>query len=550
MFDGIGDDTEVWRGRAAYLAGPKPSEDMPDDGQERHIGPLINHGSNPYLRYKVHLPLVPGRVLSSVVAVKRPESAELVAKALPYWEQLHHHLGAVARQQLKTDATVLSDLLGDIGHEFTALVASGFKKEAKEVSGLMGYLETVLSSMKSYPTLEDCVIESAKRTLSFVDNAELGHDLLIAGGITASLSSRNLSAGCFQLADERGTRSRDVIAPFHPFLIGRLRPEFVRSVSDSGTDPETAETCMIAHGGRELGLLLSDLCSKQNAAVYVKTIARRADTYGKLDLDGKLAIRLRPTAVCRLALPQGMSPQDCLVLYSEQANGIEFRAVYTVTPATEYTHVQDFIVDAGSILLSYAPGWSSERDGLSRLSERVLRLRSPMDAMGDAAILGYAVCDRSIVAAMAARVRRHSKTSWAKEAPFHRVRVAYSKETGAVIVVVRICGSESHFGVPYDRVIRKLKAKRDRVLQHLHRDPKTGQSMALFHFNDNVEVPAWPEFARAARAVLNRRIEIHDRIGSQVEFLRAVGTEIWNGEKMSSEYSRGAAPDFEALLED
>ena len=130
MFDGIGDDTEVWRGRAAYLAGPKPSEDMPDDGQERHIGPLINHGSNPYLRYKVHLPLVPGRVLSSVVAVKRPESAELVAKALPYWEQLHHHLGAVARQQLKTDATVLSDLLGDIGHEFTALVASGLDRKS------------------------------------------------------------------------------------------------------------------------------------------------------------------------------------------------------------------------------------------------------------------------------------------------------------------------------------------------------------------------------------------------------------------------------------
>lgn len=553
MFDGIGDNTEVWRGRAAYLAGPKPLEDATDNDRElREAGPLINSLSNPYLRYKVYLPLVPGRVLSSMVAVKRPDAAALIAKALPHWDNLHH-LGAVTRQQLKTDGIVLSDLLVDMGHEFTAFVTNGFKKEAIVISNQMDGLESVTSSMGSYPTLEDCVIESAKRTLAFVDNAELGHDLLIAGGIIASLVSRNAPTGMFQLAEKNRSQFSNIRPSFHPFLDGRPRLGFVKSIAKSGIDPETAESCMVAHGGRELGLLLSDLCTNEDAAVYVKTVERQWDT-SKLDLDAKLAVRLRPTTVCRLALPQGLSPQDCLVLVSERADGLEFpasEAVFMVTPATEYTHVQDFIVDGGTVLLSYAPGGSVERADRSRLSERVLKLRAPVDAMADVAISGDAVCDRAIAAAMALRARAHSKTLWAKHALFHRVRVAYSKETGAVIVAVRICGSESHFGIPYARVIRKLKEKRDRILAHLHRDPETARSMGRYYYDDNGEVPAWPEFARAARAVLSRKVDSSDRIENKGEFLRAVGSEVRNGERRTSWMSRAAARfEFHPLIED
>ncbi|MCZ7861165.1 hypothetical protein O9X98_07065 [Agrobacterium salinitolerans] len=548
MFDGIGDNTEVWRGRAAYLAGPKPVDHTSEDYQQRRkAGPDIYHRPNPYLRYKVHLPIVPGRILSSVVATKRPDAAELIGKALPHWASLHC-LGARIREQSQTDEMVLSDLLVDMAREFTTFVTNGFKKEARVISNQMGDLEAITSSMGSYPTLEDCVIESAKRTLAFVDNAELGHDLLVAGGVIASLISRH-ATNMFQLA-ESGSRVPNVRSTFHPFLNGIPSPLFVKNVAKCYGDPETAEPCMVAHGGRELGLLLSDLCTNEATAVYVKTIARQSDS-SKLDLDANLAVRLRPTTVRRLALPQGLSPQDCLVLVSERSDGLEFPAsgtAFMVTPATEFTHVQDFIVDGRSVLLSYAPGWSEERADRSRLSDRVLKLRSPVDAMADVAISGDAVCDRSIAAAMAVRVRTHSKTSWAKQALFHRVRVAYSNETGAVIVAIRICGWESHFGIPYDRVIRKLKEKRDRVLAHLHRDHETGHLMARYLYDHNGEVPAWPEFARAAHAVLSREINNYDRIENKDEFLRAVGSEVRNGQRRPFLMNR-AALDRRPLME-
>jgi hypothetical protein len=556
MFDGIGDNTEVWRGRAAYLAGPKPLEDAVDNGQgQRKTGPLINHAQKPYLRSKVYLPLVPGRLLSSMVAIKRPDAAELLVKVMPHWDSLQN-LCAVSRVHVKTDAMVLSDLLEDMGCEFTTLVSSGFKKEAKAISSHMGDVESLISSIDSYPTLEECVVEAAKRTLSFVENADPGHDVLVAGGITVALASTNTAMGTFQLAEKVRPSFGNRRPTCHPFLGGKVKAEFLRSVTTSGIDPETTETCMTAHGGRELGLLLSDLCSKQDAAVYVKTIARNSDVYGKLDLDATLAVRFSPTSVCRLELPLGLSPQDCLVHFSEHANGIEFpvaATLFTVTAATEYTHLQDFIVDGGAILLSYVPGWSAEGADKARLSERVLKLRSSVDAVRDVAISGEAVCDRSIAAAMAVRVRTHGQTPWARKAPFHRVRVAYSKESGAVIAAIRVCGSESHFGIPYDRIIRKLKEKRNRSLKHIHRDPDTGRKMmrARYYGCGDAEVPSWPKFEQAARAVLSRKIDDFERIETESDFLREIGSEIWKGDNRPLQNSRAMIEvDFDPLMED
>jgi hypothetical protein len=559
MFDGIGDNTDLWRGRAAFLAGPKPAKQTDDvlegkaSAPPRQPGPAYREIEGHYLRYETHLPLVPGRMLASWVAANRPEAAGLITMALPHWDNLRL-LGATPRELLDTDGQVLEGLMEDMGREFGTLLAGGFKKEAGSLSDLMDEVEAITADLGSYPSLEDCVIEAAKRTLAFVENADIDIDVLTADGIEVSRSSRHGRFGFDHVVENRSTRRAAFAA--HPFLGSGRAHEPIKPLTASGIDPETGEETMTATSGRELGLLLADLCSDEAVTVYVKAFAQYATTIHRLGLASKLGTSLRLSSVSKLELPQGLSPQDALMAYSMRNGEVAFPlsgAVFAVTVSGGYTHIQDFIVESGSILFSYAPGWSGASDGRPRLEGRVLRISSPLVALEDAAVTGEPVNDRSIAAKLARRARWHAASEWAKNAPVHRVRVAYSESGVAVVTGVHLCGSESHFGVPYDRVIRELKAKRERKLVQLHRDPDTERFMTYDYYgSEPAKVPEFPHFAAAARSVLARRAKDSHKISQRREFLREVGSECrGNGYLRAPTRGFREKPDFfDVLVED
>ncbi|MCV9964957.1 hypothetical protein OIU34_23975 [Pararhizobium sp. BT-229] len=557
MFDGIGDNTDLWRGRAAFLAGPQPVQDKESaaKGKEpsaRPPGPSFRETDGHYLRYETHLPLIPGRMLASSVAAKRPEFADLISKALPHWDSLRL-LGATTRELLATDGEVLSGLMCDMGREFTSLLAGGFKKEAGSLSDLLDAAEAISADLGSYPSLEDCVIEAAKRTVAFMKNASVGIDLLKAGGIVASRSTRPYGRYPFEHAEE--SRESRGIAAFacHPFLGPRVS-ETIKPLTTSGIDPETGEQTMTATSGRELGLLLADLCADKAVTVYVKEIARQTNAVHRLGLRTKLGTRLRLSSVSELELPQGLSPQDALVAYSTRNGELAFPhsdTIFAVTVSSDYTYVQDFIVEGGTILFSYAPGWSEGTDGRARLDVRALRISSPLVAMQDVAVSGEPVQDRSVAARLARRARWHAGSEWAKGAPVHRVRVACGESGRAVVTGVHVCGSESHFGIPYDRVIRELKAKRERRLSYLHKHPDTERFMNYdLYGSETAKVPDFPLFAVAARSVLSRRIKDY-KISHRRQFLSEVCTECRShGQVRAPSRSYRGEPDFDVLLED
>jgi hypothetical protein len=534
MFDGLGENKDLWRGRAAFLAGPAPNLTKVDDKQleteaQREIvkrpGSAYKRMQRHYLRYEIYLPIVPGALLASSVAAKRPEFASLISKSLPYWENLVL-LGAKSRHFLASDEEVLSSKMLEMGREFRVLVDANFKQEAESVSKLMDAAEDILADITNYPSLEDCVIESAKRTIAFVENASPDIDFLRAGDIFVTLYKGDCGSEFFALA------ATNLPAPpvhdfsFHPFL-GPKFNESVRSLFGSGIDPETGEDTLTATGGRELGLLLSDLCADKPVTVCVKAVAGQADVIGKLELKSILALRLRRTTTRLLELPQGLSPQDALAEYYLASCNYDFpetATIFAVTASPDYLYIQDFIVEGGSVLFSYAPGWSRGPDASSRLDDRVLRISSPLVAMQDGSVEGRLVNDRSVAAKLARRARWHASSEWAAEAPAHRIRVAFNASGIAVITGVHICGFESNFGIPYDRVMSALRAKRDRAIRHLH-SPDTLRQIQGFRSIGGEPFPSdLKHFETMARKVLSRRIGTN-RLSGKFLFLSEIESE-------------------------
>jgi hypothetical protein len=480
MVDGIGEKTELWRGRAAYQAGPSSANTaLPDTrtGGRGNTPPGLPVSAFRFLRYQTTLPLLPGDRLATVVAARRPDAAELLRKASPHWEKLRQW-GARTRELLKTDIEVMSDLLVDAAREFHGLLEAGLHKEAKAISAVMDFIERVIAELPDYPALEDAVIESARRTLAFVEHAAPGFDFLAAGGLSVVSERGNASVG-FSEPDSRGIvhRTTPRVSPIsrgHPFL-GSWGIDGEMQTGDlHGIDPETGEKCWTARGGRELGILLADLCKDGDVSLSVKSCVPHGKVSAKLGLRrDRLATSRRMVETVAVTLRRGTSPEEALIQFGDTASNYEF-PVWTkpffVSRAVSYSHAQDFIVDSGFVLFSYVSGVGSV-DGSRRLEGQVLRLTETDATNIDSPLIGVLVTDRAVAAQLARRVLRHSRSAWGKIAPPHRVRVALTSEGEAVVVAVHLCGSEPYFGIPYDRVLLALKNRRDRFLSNLYRHP-------------------------------------------------------------------------------
>jgi hypothetical protein len=511
MFDGIGDNTELWRGRAAFQASPPRPGDVPQGGEKqgRYAPPHANLFGT-YLRYKTTLPLVPGIVLATVVAARRPEAAELLKEAALHWEKLRTW-NARTRELAKTDIDEMYGLLADAAREFHSLLEAGLRKEATEVSKTMDFIERVLSDLPDYPDLDDAVIESARRIVAFANNAEPNIDYLVAGGITVITAGRE-GAGQLGLPNpSQGRSNHRIFDHGHPLLDNGGACSQVSSWAHQGFDGETGETCFTARGGRELGILLADLAKDGDVAVSVKRIAPHGYGSGTLDLRHRLAISRRAMEKTTVQLRAGMSPEEALILVCDVARHFEFPSwheLFFVSHAVSVTHVQDFIVAEGSVVFSYAPGSGGPDAEEKRLDERVLRLASGIVDV-DVPLTGEIVADRDVAARLARRALRHARTDWAKTADPHRVRVSLTTEGSVLISAVNVCGTEPHYGIPYETMIRALRRHRDRFISRIHRHSTFRTDVALRQrsfsvYGRDFEVVLDPERCeRTARAVLS-----------------------------------------------
>ncbi|MCS4089385.1 hypothetical protein [Rhizobium sp. BK176] len=477
MVDGIGAQTGLWRGRAAYQAGPAPAGSaIPKRENARTVEPFgLPVSGNRFLRYEMALPLLPGDRLATVVASRRPDAAHLLRDATPHWDKLRSS-GARTRELFKSDTEVMQDLLSDAAREFQALLEAGLCQEAKSLSGIMDFIERVVSELPGYPALEDAVIEAARRTLAFVEHAEPAVDYLAAGGMSLFRERGAASLRVPEQDDFPGARTTPHPSPVskgHPFLGPWPAHREMQTGDFHGIDPETGEECLTARGPRELGILLADLCKDGDIELNVKSCVPHGKPSGQLGLWTRLAARRRMVETVTLTLPRGLSPEESLIRFADTAPNFEFPVwskPFFVSPAVSYSHVQDFMVDSGSVLFSYVSG-ADPVPGLRRFDGQLL-CPSDADAMNvDAPITGVLVADRGIAAKLARRVLRHARSAWARNAPPHRVRAALTTTGEAVVVAVHVCGSEPYYGIPYDRMWLALKNRRERYLSNLHRNP-------------------------------------------------------------------------------
>lgn len=478
MVDGVGGNIGLWRGRASYQAGAGPAGaavSATHTSRVNRVLPGLRFSDGRFLRYETALPLLPGDRLAMVVAARRHDAAHLIRDASPHWEKLRLW-GARTRELLKTDTEVMCDLLADAAREFHGLLEAGLHKEAKTISDVMDFIERVIAELPGYPSLEEAVIESAVRTLAFVEHAAPGVDFLTAGGVSVVRDQANASVSRPE-PDSRGIAHRTTprgspVSTGHPFL-GTWGGDSEMQTGDlHGIDPETAEKCWTARGGRELGILLADLCKDNDVSLNVKSCVPHGSKSAQLGLRDRLAIRRRMVETVMVTLRRGTSPEEALIRFGDMAPNFEF-PVWTkpffVSRAVSYSHAQDFIVDAGSVLFSYVSG--VDPGDSSRLDGQLLRLTDTDATNIDSPLVGVLTTDRHIGALLARRALRHSRSAWGKAAPPHRVRVALTSEGEAVVVAVHLCGLEPFFGIPYDRVLLALKNRRDRFLSNLYRHP-------------------------------------------------------------------------------
>jgi hypothetical protein len=397
----------------------------------------------------------------------------LIRDASAYWKKLRGW-GAMTRELLKTDTEIMSDLLADAAREFHGYLEAGLIKEATAISGVMDFIERVIAELPRYPELEEAVIESARRTMAFVEHSAPGVDILTAGGLSV-VRKRGSATPDFADPSGRPLAQRTSFGPInngHPFL-GSWGSDREIQTDLNGIDPETGERCWTARGGRELGMLLADLCKDGDVSLSVKSGVPHGTMSARLGLRSRLAIRRHTVETVGLTLRQGTSPEQALIEFRDTVPNFEFpewTKAYFVSRAVSFSHAQDFIVDSGSVLFSYVPGAGSVCAD-RRLDERVVCLTGADATNIDTPLTDLLVVDRGIAARLARRALRHSRSEWGKLAPAHRVRVALTGEGEAVVVAVHLCGSEPYFGVPYDRVLLALKTRRDRFLSNLYRHP-------------------------------------------------------------------------------
>ncbi|MBY3151339.1 hypothetical protein HFO56_02920 [Rhizobium laguerreae] len=536
MFDGIGDHTEIWRGRAAFQAGPTPGAPVAAAGVGTRADPLpgLIFPNGRFLRYQTALPLLPGDILASVVAARRPDSAQLLREVSPHWEKLRQ-LGARTRELLKTDAEVMSDLLAEASREFHGLLDAGLHKEAKQLSGVMDLIEMVISELPGYPGLEEAVIESAHRTLAFLEHSEPLVDFLSAGGISVVKETSSRSGGGFGRLNHPHPGhirppSPSSIDSGHPFLGSWGSMDPIRTGDAHGIDVETGEECFTARGGRELGILLADLCRNGEIKVNVKSFLPHGKASRQLGLRERLAARRRATTTTTVELPGGVSPQETLIRLTGSTPDFDFPAwtkPFAVFPAVSYTHAQDFIVDNGAVLFSYVSENDEHRPGC-RLDDRVFRLNDIDATRIDAPLNGDIVTDRHIAAQMARRALRHARTLWSKKAPPHRLRVALTSDGKAVVAAVHLCGLEPYYGIPYDRMLRALKDKRDRFFANVYRHPMfIKQVKSRRYRGHSVPVPEPERCEQAARSLLFSRTNTDYRRLSHIsEFMSELAASV------------------------
>jgi hypothetical protein len=521
------------------------------------------------------LPIVPSRTCASIVAARRPEYSSLIEKAYPHWVRLRE-LGADVRQLAKSDVEVLEDLLPEASREFENLSSAGLIREAKVVSNVMTFVEKVKSEMGGYPGLDELVAESARRVVAFVEHAEAEVDFLSAGGIQVTFREPRYGVPqrrLLQLVRRSDRSSGDKPTAVsgsrdHPFLADvQQRLRMRGDGKTNGFDFETGEACFTARGGRELGFLLADLCKADEKKLMVKAFNFNYYHGRGIDLASTLGNSRRMTTVAAVTLGAGTLPSDALIGFLDAASWSDFpssESLFFVTEAREYTHVQEFIVWQGSILLSYAPGDPDPgKSDCRRLAAQVTPTPGADHIGVDRPLDGVSVVDRRLATLMARRARTHAGSRWGKIAHLHRVRIGVTTERGAVLVSLHLAGMEPYFGVPYARILREVKKKRARYISTLCNDP-----LLLKHLDCNYRCGSGGNYLRptqddclaAARTILSAPPETRELTFADAHrhFTFAMARAINAGRRPKAEldpepfeFDMGEfSPDFAPLLED
>lgn len=534
MDDGIDGEKAIWRGRAVFLAGPCPSleEKTSDDRLRSPLRPVVKNPQmqREFRRGKIVLPVVPGTVLASSVAYSHPDAADLIKKALPFFDALRH-LGARTRHSLASDADQLSTASSEKDREFTLLLDAGFQKEAADVSKGMDRIDIIAGEIDDYPSLAECVIESAQRLLAFVAHADKGVDLLYAGGIVVSKRHGHASSysNPFSFAQTREAEEDQRWSGVRPREHNSRGSIMSR---EPGYDLETGGQAMVAGTMATLAILLADLCAERDVTVYVK-VTRWYDEKNPLPsslLDG-LATSLRDCVATELRLCAGLSPQQALLVYLRQSarlRSLGSSEIFTVVQDPDFRFSQDFIVEGGRVIISYparssvAPAkyhlrpsheLTAEKPIGQRLSGEVRCVASPLMAIQDMNVEGEIKTDRFIAAKLARAARHFARSPRLNRRTLQRVRVACGTDGVTTVTCVRECGTESHFGIPYDRLLSFRSASRSNDALNFYKwmykkdvdvsgAASTSSSNSQYH-------PSYECFRAALYRILSRPIGTH-----------------------------------------